>query len=403
MSYVADKIAPLLDRVVDPIVGRLSKAPIIVVIFVLCVMGGTLAIIYHPGLITSSYNIVVSAINNAIYAGRVATADSKTIPLSPEIVERIKITQQRIASTIDSELSEMSQTYRGGPLSAWSAAQDIVSVSDFDPSILDRYKKTFVDFIYANVIPGCGCWAETPDRNRDFHNPFISGWIFYALSKMGVPASDDALNTLLLEQSKKGWWSTFPVNNGKEYASSYTTAWALLGLFSQKEKGYISKEKSADVEKALKRGSEWLLSVREGPRWKSYPYYTEEATESESISGLVLHVLNKILGEEAIREVNEEWIDDLPERVILASDVENYDIQIQTPSGAAFDHFKQLQMPWATVATVDAYASGTVAQRAKVIQWLEDIFNDKSVQALDARGDWWRAEVLYSLNYAMKK
>lgn len=80
MSYVADKIAPLLDRVVDPIVGRLSKAPIIVVIFVLCVMGGTLAIIYHPGLITSSYNIVVSAINNAIYAGRVATADLKLFP-----------------------------------------------------------------------------------------------------------------------------------------------------------------------------------------------------------------------------------------------------------------------------------------------------------------------------------
>jgi hypothetical protein len=142
MSYVIEKITPLLDRVVDPIVGRLSKAPIIVVFFVLCLIGFTLAIIYHPGLITSSLNIVVSTIHRAIYATRVATADARTIPFSSELIERTKITQKRIATVLDNDLSEMSGTYRG-PLTAWSAAQDVVGVSDFDPSILDRYKNYF--------------------------------------------------------------------------------------------------------------------------------------------------------------------------------------------------------------------------------------------------------------------
>jgi hypothetical protein len=104
-----------------------------------------------------------------------------------------------------------------------------------------------------------------------------------------------------------------------------------------------------------------------------------------------------------VREVNEEWLENLPPHIISVNDSEKYRIEILTSSGNAIDDFEQLEMPWTLVATVDAYPSGTLSQKAKAVRWLEANLNYKSVQSIDTRKDWWKAEVLYSLNYAMKR
>ncbi|HXN88741.1 MAG TPA: hypothetical protein VN890_05225 [Methylocella sp.] len=341
---------------------------------------------FYPGM--------VDTVKDALYVSRVALVNSSNIPFSSDVVARTKSTKRRLASTVALDLSEMSN----GILTAWSTAQAVVSVSGFDISIVETHK--IVDFINSKQTPGCECWAETSDRLRDFHSPFISGWIFCAYAEIGIPVPEGALNTLLSEQQEAGWWSTFPVNRDRQYASTYTTAWALLGLLRQKQKGYINIEKRAAVEKALTRGAHWLLSVRDHARWKSYPYSVSK--ESESISGLVLHVINQLLGEDA-KQFNVEWLEKLPGRVILAGEAEDFYIEIPTPAGMAFDHWEQLKMPGLTVATVDAYSSGNVFQRAKALRWLENILDDESVSSSDARKEWWRAEVLYSLNYAIKQ
>lgn len=174
----------------------------------------------------------------------------------------------------------------------------------------------------------------------------------------------------------------------------------MLGIFRQKQKGYLTVDQSAAVDRALRRGVAWLVSVRDHARWKSYPYSSYETEDSESISGLVLHTIN-VLGEDA-HQFNVEWIEKLPERTITIGEYERLHVEIPTPSGMAIDHFVQLKMPWMTVATVDAFPSGNVFQRAKALKWLENTLNDESVLASDKRKEWWRAEVLYSLNYAMK-
>jgi hypothetical protein len=303
--------------------------------------------------------------------------------------------------TIDTDLDESSKDI----LTPWSAAQAVVAIDDFHKSKLDV--QPLVELINSGRAPMCECWAETPDRSPDFHNPFIAGWILYAFAEMGIPISKATLETLLTEQQVGGWWSMFPANNDRQYASTYTTAWVLLGVSKQKQKGYVSADQISAVDKALKRGTQWLLSARNHARWKNYPYLTaDEASQSESISGVVLHTINNVIDVEALQldkeQLNKEWLDKLPDRIVTAGEVEKVYIGIQTKSGWAFDHFEQLPMPWLTVATVDAFRSGDIFQRAKALKWLENVVEDESVSSSDSRNSWWRAELLYSLNYAIK-
>jgi hypothetical protein len=403
MSYISDKIAPLLDRITDPIVDRLRKAPLGVLITVLCLIGTAGLAIYNPGFVGSTLNLLTSVTSKAFYMKRVAFDNSRhAIPLSHDVIEKTKSTEKIIASTLDLDLSDMAKGK--GSLTAWSAAQAISSLEHFSPRNASKYNKAFLDFIQSTVILDCACWAETPDRKADFHNPFVSGWIFHALADMGEPAKEDVLDKLLSEQHNEGWWSTFPANTDTQYASTYATAWALLGLASQIKNGCISEPKNAAVEEALTRGSQWLMSVGSDARWSNYPYLTNESEVSESISGLVLHVLNETIGDvSTVRELNQQWLEALPERVFSVKDSENYYVEMKTPSAMAVDHFEQLKMPWMLVATVDAFHSGSITQRAKALRWLEHTLNEKSVSSSIARRDWWRAEVLYSLDYAIEK
>jgi hypothetical protein len=393
-EYIIKKLEPLLDIIVDPLIAALKKLPLIVLITSISIIAAisVAAYYYHDMLISISYD--------AVYIPRVLT-NSSSINFSSDIFTHTISTQHRLLLTIDTDLDEISSNI----LTPWSAAQAVAAVHDVDKSKLDV--QHIVDFINSGKAQMCECWAETPDRSRDFHNPFIAGWILYAFAEMGIPSSRATLETLLSEQQIGGWWSTFPANNDRQYASTYTTAWVLLGLSKQKQKGYVSADQISAVDKALIRGTEWLLSARNHARWKNYPYLTaDEASQSESISGVVLHAINNVIDVEAMKldkeQLNKEWLEKLPDRIVTAGETEKVYIGIPTKSGWAFDHFEQLPMPWLTVATVDAFPSGNVFQRAKALKWLENVLDDESVSSSDSRNNWWRAELLYSLNYAIK-
>jgi hypothetical protein len=397
-EYIIKKLEPLLDIIVDPIIAALKKLPLIVLIIAISIISAISVAAYHYR------DILISISYDVIYIPRVLT-DSSSIPFSSDISTHMVSTQHRLLLTIDTDLDEISSGTTSNILVPWSAAQAVVAVHDFDKSKLDV--QHIVKFINYGKAPMSECWAETPDRLREFCNPFIAGWILYAFAEMGIPSSKATLETLLSEQQVGGWWSTFPANNDRQYASTYTTAWVLLGVSKQKQKGYVSADQISAVDKALIRGTQWLLSARNHARWKNYPYLTaDEASQSESISGVVLHAINNVIDVEALQldkeQLNKEWLEKLPDRIVTAGETEKVYIGIPTKAGWAFDHFEQLQMPWLTVATVDAFPSGNVFQRAKALKWLENVLDDESVSSSDSRNNWWRAELLYSLNYAIK-
>jgi hypothetical protein len=393
-EFMKQFFAEIRKIIVDELIAWFRRISLIAKIAVICIIAAIIGGIYYK-------DEVVRYAGIALYVPRAIFGDlshagplkATSLPLSSHTEESTKEIERRLVQREFDDLAHMSN----GKFTPWSVSQAVISVAT---DIADKEK--IVAFINSGHAQGCACWGEIANSSRDFHVPFISGWIFYAFAELKIPVTEEALDTLLAEQNEEGWWSTFPANNDRQYASTYTTAWALLGLLRQKREGYIKGEKVAAVERALTLGGEWLSSVRSAAaRWKNYPYLIHGAKESESISGLVLHTLNQLLGDN-VHHFNMKWLERLPEGIIGAGESEQYYIEISTPSGMAFDHFEQLKMPWTIVATVDAYSSGNIWQRAKALKWLEDILNDESVSESDGQNNWWRAEVLYSLHYTVK-
>lgn len=185
-DYIIKKLEPLLDMIVDPLMAWLRKRSLT---FKICLSGAAAVLI---AMMYYGYTLNWVA-EKALYVPRVAFSNTSTIPFSSDVVARTKRIKRRLASTVADDLSELAN----GDLTPWSAAQAVVSVSGVAQNLVE-----IVEFINSKHAPDCECWAETPDRLRAFRNPFISGWIFYALADIGIPVSQGALDILLSEQQE---------------------------------------------------------------------------------------------------------------------------------------------------------------------------------------------------------
>jgi hypothetical protein len=223
-----------------------------------------------------------------------------------------------------------------------------------------------------------------------------------AFADMDISSTSAEIRYVLSTQNEDGSWPIFPSANQAQYASTYSTAWNLLGLLHQKNKGLIRKEDANLIDKAITKATGWLLSTRmKGARWKPYPNLSS-SNESESISGLVLHALH-ISVPAQMTVLDKEWIESLPGTLIKPSDRENYYIDMKGKSGLNIDHFVQIKLPWMLIATVDAFSNGDVFERTKALLWLEMNIDQKSVVNSDGiKDNWWRAELLYALRYTLK-
>jgi hypothetical protein len=60
-----------------------------------------------------------------------------------------------------------------------------------------------------------------------------------------------------------------------------------------------------------------------------------------------------------------------------------------------------VRLSWILAATVKAYPSGSLLQKARTLAWLERVLDDPAVRRADTRDlDWVRAEMLLGLAYA---
>ena len=183
---------------------------------------------------------------------------------------------------------------------------------------------------------------------------------------------------------------------------AYATAWAIIGLSEQIDRAaLLSPEDTRRAQGAIVSGVNWLVQHRSPKaRWKPYPNWPS-SVEFDSISGLVLHALHAS-HLPSTRALDMEWLENLPQRRIAASDEERIkgEGELRTPTGSVYDHFIQFPLPWILVATTDAYASGDLWQRSKALQWVETNATDETVKTSDSsENNWWRAELLYALRY----
>ena len=137
----------------------------------------------------------------------------------------------------------------------------------------------------------CNCWQESP-YVTSLPNVAVSGWVLFALAELDLPATESEVRFFLTEQNKPhGWWSVFQARDDEANASTFGTAWALLGLQNQRRKKLIPNVLVDDTSNAIRKGFSWLSRQENRTRWKDFPSHPKGAI-SLSLSGLAMHALS---------------------------------------------------------------------------------------------------------------
>jgi len=384
INYLSKRVEQLLDTLLDPLWQRALRAPWSIRLTLLSLAAALIGWLTYP-------EKARSIVDDAYYMARGAFDDSGAPPLSARTTAKLRSTTNRLALLVKSDLTQLNAA------TPWSIAQTMNAI--LDQAGADR--QGLAAFIRSGADPACSCWVEIPRTTTD-RVVFISGWILAALAKAGIAASDDEVEFLLREQQDTGWWPTFAAAREPQAASTYATAWILIGLYEQKSRGLIVQQRLPDVERAIQNGTTWLLSDRQPKgRWKPYPHMPGSAV-SEAVSGVVMHALHLTAPGEMIA-LDKEWLDNLPGRVIAVTDHEKSYVEVATSRGVSIDHFVQITLPWMLIATVDAFPSGDRMQRARATEWLEKQLNHEGVLNAETVGrNWWRAEVLYALRQTLR-
>src|SRR6202023_577359 len=120
----------------------------------------------------------------------------------------------------------------------------------------------------------------------------------------------------LKEQKRDGWWPVFQATDDQTNASTFGTAWALIGLQTQLRN------------KLLPQTME------------------EEGANSDSLSGLIMHALH-LTASDSIKQLKKEWLDNLPSKVPAAGDASQSYVWVKLRVGTPFkDDFVQIALPW---------------------------------------------------------
>ncbi len=392
LDFIKQHVSQLLDSVVAPIWAWVLARSWGVRATILAALLLSTGIVCKPQTAMAMYA-------NAIAYTRAVTAGPRSIPIDSAVRDGLEGLRSRLTTSILSDIS----TYNDGHLTPWSAAQAVVSL----PTNRIDYvtKLNLIEYIRSNrAASDCFCWTEVPTTYSG-ELLFVSGWVMKAYAQLGVPLTDRELDDILSKQDDSGWWALYADADQYQYASTYSTAWIIFGLYEQQSRGLISKKYEFRVKSAIARGGAWLMQARDSNGlWKAYPYLSN-SRESISISGLDLHVLH-IIGAEGLLELDRKWINTITGKDISVNDGEIWNLDTYSRSSRLqrVDHFTYIKLPWTIAASVDAYSSGTVLEKGRILLWLDRELGSDDVKAADsAKSNWWRAELLYSLSEILDK
>ena len=148
-----------------------------------------------------------------------------------------------------------------------------------------------------------------------------------------------------------------------------------------------------------------MLQHREqgSARWKNYPLW-EIGEVSLSLSGLVIHALHQTASgdKSELRELNENWIAELPEQLPAAGKCEIPYAWINSKEGAEQDTICQLVVPWLIIGTVDVYNMSSLKNKVRLSCWMEQALLHSGISNSDTVfEDWKKSEIALSLRYLL--
>jgi hypothetical protein len=320
---------------------------------------------------------------------------SDAIPLSTAAKKNLSDLIRTLQYDLSVEMRRRNLGISAG-YNSWAIAQMAVALDDASPvptaEVRETYEKTLDE--------SCGCWRETPQAQP---HTGATGWVVFSMSEFGMQTPPRILEFMLAMQSPDGWWPLYPAKREPSNASTYATDWAALSLCTQlplqKKHGHndaVVARMSFAVENALN----WLAKneVVQAARWIDYPANTS-SMRSISISGLTIHVLNRCGHTQGLTALHQRWLEAMPFEVTSASMTEASNADIFLDQGLEFDRTRHYVLQWALIATVDAYASGNLAQRAAAVQWIERMLKPTLIGPEVRSQRWVAAELLYALGY----
>jgi len=387
-EYLRKKLDELLGSLINPIWERVLRAPWWLRLLILILLAPVAYGLYAPESV-GHYLKLSAAI------ARVARTPGHRIPITAQTLDRVTEVAERLAATLEGDIASPERP----EMNPWVMSQETLGSHTLNKNLNSHQVAAYVR---VHADQSCSCWRDIPDNAARPHNIFISGWVLSALAQIGEPATAGEVGFVLKEQKPDGWWPVYPVDDDTPFASSYSTAWSLIGLHEQGAGPLRNDAGSPDALAAMHRGSSWLLSRRQhGSRWKDYPLLPNGVV-SESISGVVLHALHQT-ATGRLRQIDAEWLDSLPETLLSASDADHTYIWYKAKEAWTNDDYVQIRLPWLLVGTVDAYENGSVLQRAKALLWIEDALAQPSIATADTIVEnWWRAEILFGLRYVLE-
>jgi hypothetical protein len=314
-------------------------------------------------------------------------------PLSANVLTNLQSNIDMLASVLREKGADMGKRPE---LNAWAIAQIWLALDGLDPDVANGGERLRA-FMRSTRDSNCRCWRETEDKPA---HSLATAWVLYALAHYGQPATSEEIEEVLKRQGDTGWWAMFRSSLPDERnASTSATAWTVLALHHQLEKNLIAAEQRDAVKQAIERSVRWLTrrAVVGAARWTEYPpeQTFERGLDYLAASALVIHTLHVVAG---ARDFDNLWLDRLPQRV--PGPIEN-----EVAKGYVFldngqftlDDVRHYPFPWMLRATVEAYQSGTTAQRARALLWLEDAFKSPMRQE-DFHSEFWTmAETLFAL------
>ena len=320
--------------------------------------------------------------------------DSGKLPLSRSAQQALALALGRLTPGVEADLDTEGDN-PASPITPWSASQSVLALQSIGRPIAD--KDSYVAYVNkGRFVPDCFCWTERVDDPRSDVSSFISGWVMTAFAGLGVPLASPDYDYVLHVQNGAGWWPMFPESGAAKYPSTYATGWMALGLYRQRATGLVPPEKRAAVDRAILRARLWLMHSREGARWQAHPGAPASET-LDAVSAFALHVLHQIGGAD-LSDVDRAWLDALPTQNLQPTSRDNHYIELPYGSRSNIDRISDVRLPWVLLATADAYGSGTTAQKARTLNWIEKVLRDPSVRNADTQGfDWMRAELLLGL------
>jgi serine/threonine protein kinase len=331
-----------------------------------------------------------------------ATYAAKGVPAElPAFLDSTrKATLERSILMLTDHLGPETQARRRNP-NAWTMAQMTVGVVDRAaiPSA------SIVEFLETNSA--ADSWYDSPGAPP---HVVVSGWVAIAMARLNHKMRREQLEFFLKNQHPDGWWTLYvlPSNSGgptildRDYASTYATAMATLGLHEQLLIGIEDPALAARVKAAVKAGRDWLFKTRipDQARWHDYPS-NDGRRVLVGVSGLVMHVLHRTETTVGVRgdmaAVDVLWLDSLPDVPLDAKNVESTLITLTLNQRE--DTTKQYPLQWSIIATVDAYPNGGRFSRARALVWITPILDrlDTITPGVVGKTDWVAAEWLIAL------